>query len=178
LSTNYSLSYTGANLSITPASLTVTANSRSKYYGQTVTFAGTEFTTSTLVSGDSVTGASLSSTGAGSTAAVGSYPITISGATGSGLGNYNISYVSGSLTVNAATPVTMNAPVLLGDGTMQLTFTGGDNGVSYRILGSLDLSTTNWTTLTTVVAGPGGLPAYIDTDATNHTVRFYQTVTP
>jgi len=29
-----------------------------------------------------------------------------------------------------------------------------------------------------VVAGPGGLPAYTDTDATNHAVRFYQTVTP
>jgi len=125
-----------------------------------------------------VTGATLGSTGAASTAAVGSYPITISGATGSGLSNYAIGYVNGTLTVNASTPVTMNAPVLLGDGTIQLTFMGGDNGVSYRILGSLDLSSTNWTTLTTVVAGTNSLPAYIDTDATNHTVRFYQTVTP
>ena len=102
LSANYSLTYHGTNLSITPASLTVTANSTGKAYGQSVTFAGTEFTTSTLVSGDSVTGATLASDGTTNTAIVGSYPITISGATGSGLGNYNISYVSGSLTVSPA----------------------------------------------------------------------------
>ena len=44
----------GPTINVAPATLTVTANSASKSYGQTRTFAGTEFTTSGLVSGDSV----------------------------------------------------------------------------------------------------------------------------
>ena len=39
--------------------MTITANNRSKNYGQTVTFAGTEFTTSGLLNGDTVTSATL-----------------------------------------------------------------------------------------------------------------------
>ena len=43
-------------MTVTPATLTltVTANSATKTYGDTVTFAGTEFTTGGLVNGDSV----------------------------------------------------------------------------------------------------------------------------
>jgi hypothetical protein len=103
LSANYTLNYTGADLTITPASLTVTANSTSKNYGQTVTFAGTEFTSSGLRFSDSVTSAIITSTGATNTAGVGSYPIGISGASGTGLGNYTITYHDGTLTVNPAT---------------------------------------------------------------------------
>ncbi len=50
--------------------LTITASSRSKTYGDTVTFAGTEFTTSGLVNSDTVTSVTLTSTGAGASAAV------------------------------------------------------------------------------------------------------------
>ena len=48
---------------------------------------------------------SLSSTGAAATATVSGSPYAIiaSGAVGSGLGNYTITYVNGSLTVNAGT---------------------------------------------------------------------------
>ena len=45
---------TSASFQITPAPLTVTANNRTKIYGQTVTFAGTEFTTSGLLGPDTV----------------------------------------------------------------------------------------------------------------------------
>jgi hypothetical protein len=57
-----------------------------------------------------------------------------------------------------------------------LTFTGGDARKSYAVQASTDLS--HWTTLTNVVAGTNGLPAFIDAGATNGTMRFYRTMTP
>ena len=42
------------------------------------------------------------STGAPASATVGTYPIVPSAATGTGLGNYTITYVNGTLTVNPA----------------------------------------------------------------------------
>ena len=50
---NYTISYVNGSLTVNPAALTVTANSATKTYGDTVTFAGTEFTTDGLVNGDS-----------------------------------------------------------------------------------------------------------------------------
>ena len=41
---NYTITYVNGSLTVNPAALTITANSTSKTYGQTVTFAGTEFT--------------------------------------------------------------------------------------------------------------------------------------
>src|SRR5947209_15486126 len=84
----------------------MTAQSTSKTYGQRVTFAGTEFTTSGLVNGDTVTSVTLTSTGAAATATVTSpgpnYAIMPSLAQGTGLSNYDIKYANGTLTVNAA----------------------------------------------------------------------------
>ena len=91
-------------LTVSQTALTITANSTSKTYGQTVTFAGTEFSTTGLQAGDSVTSVTLASTGAAATAAVGSYDIVPSDAVGTGLSKYTISYHNGSLTVNQATP--------------------------------------------------------------------------
>jgi filamentous hemagglutinin family protein len=90
---------------ITAASLTITANDQVKDFGDTFTFAGTEFTSSGLFAGDSVTSASLASAGAASGAASSGgtpYPITVSGAVGVGLMNYTISYINGSMTVLGA----------------------------------------------------------------------------
>jgi hypothetical protein len=85
---------------VDPAGLTITANSTSKTYGQNLTFAGTEFTVSGLTNGDSVSSATLTSSGATNTATVGSYAIAVTNAVGGGLANYSISYVAGTLTVN------------------------------------------------------------------------------
>jgi len=100
---NYTISYVSGDLTVNAKSLAITADNATKTYGDVVTFAGTEFTQSGLVNSDSVTSVSLASAGAGATATVGSspYDITASGATGTGLSNYTISYVSGDLTVNA-----------------------------------------------------------------------------
>ncbi len=108
---NYTISYASGALTVSPAPLTITANDRTKTYGQAVVFAGTEFSTSGLLNADTVTSVSLASPGAAATATVAGspYPITPSAAVGSGLGNYTISYASGALTVSpAALTVTAN----------------------------------------------------------------------
>jgi hypothetical protein len=101
---NYNVTLNPGTLTVNPAPLTITANNQSKTYGQTSPFAGTEFTTSGLLNGDAVTSVTLSSAGAAATATVSGspYAITASAAVGSGLGNYSITYKTGSLTVNAA----------------------------------------------------------------------------
>src|SRR5204862_5488025 len=98
-----------------------------KNYGEAFTFTGTEFSTGAgqLKNTDSVASVTLSSAGAAATAGVAGSPYAImaSAATGTGLGNYNISYHDGHLTVHAialditATDQSKN----YGDGT---TFTG------------------------------------------------------
>ena len=97
---NYSISYVNGTLTVNQKALTITADNRSKTYGDTVTFAGTEFTTSGLVNSDTVTSVTLTSSGADAAAFAGSYSITPGNASGSGLANYSISYGDGSLTVN------------------------------------------------------------------------------
>ena len=63
-----------------------------------------------LANGDSVDSVSLASDGAAATASVagGPYAITASAATGTGLANYDITYVDGSLTVDLR-PLTVTA---------------------------------------------------------------------
>jgi hypothetical protein len=108
---NYTISYVDGKLTVKPASLTVTAKDATKIFGQTLTFTGTEFTASGLLNGDTVTSVSLTSPGAAATAtAAGSpYPITPSAAVGTGLGNYTITYVNGSLTVMPEVPPSVGA---------------------------------------------------------------------
>ena len=76
---NYALTATTATTTanITPAGLTITANDVSKTYGETVTFAGTEFTDSGLVNSDTVTSVTLTSAGAAATATVAGSPYAI-----------------------------------------------------------------------------------------------------
>jgi len=102
----YGFSYANnaSAFTVTPKALTITANSFGKAYGTTYSFLGTEFADAGLVNSDTVSGLSLASAGAAGTATVagGPYAITGSGAVGTGLSNYNISYVDGQLTVNPA----------------------------------------------------------------------------
>ena len=82
--------------------MTITADDKSKVYGNTLIFAGIEFTDSGLVNGDTVTGATLTSAGATAAATVAGSPYTIvpGAAVGTGLSNYTITYENGALTVN------------------------------------------------------------------------------
>ncbi len=97
------------------ATLTILANSAGKSFGTLETFGGTAFTQTGLVTanGDSVTGVSETCTGCPATAAVGSYAIVPSAATGTGLSNYNIAYANGSLAVSQATNLVVAAPLVV-----------------------------------------------------------------
>jgi hypothetical protein len=100
---NYDIDYVDGTLTVAPRALTITANDRSKPYGLAVTFAGTEFTTGSLVGSDEVTSVTLASAGAAASATVAApgpaYAVVPSAAVGSGLGNYTLAYVNGTLTV-------------------------------------------------------------------------------
>ncbi len=102
---SYSASSGSATLTVNPKTLTITADDQSKTYGDAVTFLGTEFSTAGLVNSDSVTSVTLTSAGAAGTATVAGspYAIVASAASGTGLGNYTITYVDGALTVGAKT---------------------------------------------------------------------------
>jgi len=111
---NYTISdqaTTQAN--ITPAPLTVTAGDASKTYGETITFAGTEFTSNGLVGNETIGLVQLASAGAAATAGVANSPYAITASDASGgtflPANYSIAYQNGALTVNkAALTVTAN----------------------------------------------------------------------
>ena len=79
--------------------LTITADDRTKIYGQTVIFAGTEFSASGLLNADSRDQRHADERGCRPTATVAGspYPITPRAAVGTGLGNYAITYVDGAL---------------------------------------------------------------------------------
>ena len=87
---------------MSPASLSITAGNTNKVYGQTLTLIG--FTTSGLTNSDTVGSVTLTSGGTTNTAAVGTYAIAATNAVGSGLTNYSLSYVSGTLVVSQASP--------------------------------------------------------------------------
>ena len=108
-STNYTITYVAGNLTVTPAPLTITANSVTRVYGASDPALGVSY--SGFVNGEtsSVLGGTLSvvDSDAAPTTGVGSYAgvITASGPTST---NYTITYVAGNLTVTPA-PLTITA---------------------------------------------------------------------
>jgi len=105
---NYSITYTpnSGTLTVTVATLTITANDDSKTYGQTYTVGSgsTAFSSIGLENGETIGSITTASIGAVNTAAVGSYNIVPSAATGGTFtaSNYAITYTNGTLTVNGA----------------------------------------------------------------------------
>jgi hypothetical protein len=102
---NYVLQFltppTGTFLAVTAAPLTITANSLTKAYGQAAQLG---FTATGLKNSDSVASVTLASDGTAATVVPSAtpYPITVSEAIGTGLSNYTITYVNGTLTVGKA----------------------------------------------------------------------------
>jgi hypothetical protein len=165
---NYTISYQPGILTVNPATLTVTAGNTNKVYGQTVTFAGTEFTSSNLLNGDTVSAVTLTSTGILATAGVAGspYAINATNATGSGLANYTISYQPGILTVNpAALTVTAgNTNKVYGQ---TVTFAGTEFASSNLLNGDAVSTVTLTSTGALATAGVAGSPYVIN--ATNAT---------
>jgi hypothetical protein len=132
---NYTFAQAAGNaaaLAVNPAILTITANNASKTYGDLLTFAGNEFTSSGLQNGETIGDVALTSAGAAAGASVtgGPYTITSNAAIGGSFntGNYAITYKNGSLTVGQAElTVTANDDSKTYNG---LAYTGG-HGVTY-----------------------------------------------
>ena len=172
---NYNISYLNGTLSVGAANLSITASNRSKTYGNTVTFAGTEFTTIGLVNGNTVTSVSLSSSGAVATATVGPYNIVPSNAVGTGLGNYNISYLNGTLTVGPANLTVTANNASRGVGAANPVFTasysGFMNGQTATVLSGSPVFSTTATS-----SSPAGLYPIYDSlgtlTAANYTFSF------
>ncbi|SDU03073.1 filamentous hemagglutinin family N-terminal domain-containing protein [Verrucomicrobium sp. GAS474] len=100
---NYQIAYVDGVDTVNPAPLTIEAGSATKTYGTAQTLSGYGITSGSLYNGDTLSSVTLSSGGTAATASVGAYAVTASNATGSGLGNYQITYVDGVDTVNPAT---------------------------------------------------------------------------
>jgi hypothetical protein len=82
--------------------LVVTANDQTKTKGQTFVFTGSESVAGGLVGGDTISSVAMSSAGSPSGAAVGTYPIVISGVTMTNRTRYRATFVPGTMTVNPA----------------------------------------------------------------------------
>ena len=178
LSANYILNYSGANLAVDPAVLTITANNDSKVYGQTRAYGSgsTAFAALGLQNGETV--GSVTITAIGGTAAnasVGSYQLLASAATGGTFtaSNYQITYLPGSLTVSAA-PAPLGQAIRISDGQLTVSFTGVE-GVTY-----VTQSTTNllgpWSNISTNTPGADG--AWSVSDWANTPGTFYRAVIP
>jgi hypothetical protein len=170
---NYAINYQSAALAVSPAALTLTANGRSKTYGQSVTFAGTEFTTAGLQNSETVGTVTLTSSGAGPTATVAGSPYSIvpSGASGGTFNpaNYTIGYQNGTLTVTQANIVISN-PTIVGQ---TLSFTVPTVvGATYVLEYKNSLADASWTVALTL-AGTGDVVTFTD-DTTSSPARFYR----
>ena len=93
LSSNYTLTYVGANLTITQRPITVSADAKSKVYGNADPALTYQLTSGTLAFSDSISGALTRAAGE----SVGQYDIT-QGTVSAG-GNYNLTFVGAKLSV-------------------------------------------------------------------------------
>ncbi len=169
LSSNYSLTYVGANLTITARAVTVTADALSKTYGAADPALTYKVTAGALVSGDAFSGSLSRAAGEN----VGAYAITQGTLALSS--NYTLTYVGANLTINKATlTVTANnATKVYGQANPAFsdTITGYVNNDPSTVVSGVASLTTNATTASspgayTITASQGTL------GATNYTFAF------
>ncbi|MBU3578129.1 MBG domain-containing protein [Polynucleobacter sp. UK-Kesae-W10] len=131
---NYSITYGSSSLTINPVSLTITqANTSATYTGTTQSFAPTYSLSTSLLGTDNITGFSTN-TQAGTNS--GTYTGTIGGVTGTGLSNYTISYVPGTLTISKA-----NLAITQSSSTVTYNGSSQTSGISYTSSGLLGSDT-------------------------------------
>jgi hypothetical protein len=150
-------------LTITKAALTVTANAQAKTYGQTIPIGAgsTAFTASGLQNSETIGSVSLAISGSPSGAVTNApvsgspYTITPSAATGGtfNAANYNITYVTASLTVNPL-PVGLTGTRLY-DGTASAVFS--ILSITNKAVGT-DVVNIASGSVTLASSGPGSVP--------------------
>ncbi|QJD95219.1 hypothetical protein HH214_04665 [Mucilaginibacter robiniae] len=160
VSTNYVLTYVGAGLTINKAGLTITAENKTKIYGQanpnlTVSYNG-------FVNGDDaskLTTQPMATTTAVNSSPAGTYAITANGAAST---NYVVTYVPGTLTVQAAQPAITLATLpakTYGDGDFSagatstnavtpITYTSTNTAVATIVSGKVHIISAGTTTIT------------------------------
>lgn len=84
--------------------LTITANNQKICSGSISAFDNQNFTVTGLLNNDRVANVKMTSTGSTASSLAGTYPIIPSDAVGTGLNNYRITYVNGTLTKEAPIP--------------------------------------------------------------------------
>jgi hypothetical protein len=180
---NYDITYNTASFTIDQKALSVTANNRTKIYGEVLDLGTGAFATSGLVTGDAVTAVTLTSAGVGAAANVGSYAVVPSAAVGTGLANYTISYVDGSLTVGAKTlsvnAVSGSKTYGAADPAFGWTYAGfvnGQDATSAGITGAASCTRTAGQTVAggpyVITCAPGTLSAANYRFETGHTASF------
>ena len=166
---NYTFAFTNGSLSITSAPLTVTADAKTRVYGQlnptfTAHYSG-------FVNGDDesvLVGTLVGSTSADTNSPVGVYPIGLSGVTAT---NYSIAFVDGALTITPYALVAVADSATNIYGAVSTTFTGMLNGVQTGDNITATFETTN-VTATSVIGAYDIVPVLHDPNSrlTNYTV--------
>ena len=139
LSNDYLITFVSGTLTIELRSVTITADAKSKQYGQADPALTYQVTTGSLIVGDSISGALARNSGSG----VGSYTITQGSLSLSA--NYNLTFVSANLSVTAK-PITITANSLQtkvygeSDPTFQYEITNGSLESGDSLSGSLSRS--------------------------------------
>jgi filamentous hemagglutinin family protein len=149
VSANYSVSFAGANLAVTPALLTFTAQDQTRLYGQSNS--ALTYNVTGLVNGDAfgsvATGAPTLATTASSTSGVGNYDLAVAPGTVTTLNsNYSTLLVDGNISVTPA-PLTITANNLsrdagLANPPLTATYTGLVAGDARSAISGLTLHTT------------------------------------
>jgi len=168
---NYLVSHVNGLLRVTRAPLTVTADNKSKIEGQanpplTMSYSG-------FANGDSVpslTQAPSVATAADILSSPGEYPISVSGGQGA---NYNLTRVSGILTVETNsrfTPIEIN---LANRVTLHIS---GHPGRTYRVEVSTDLEA--WGSFVSIQTDGNGQGTYVETSDPSPGNRYFRIVWP
>ena len=161
-------------VTVSAASLTITADANSKNYGTAITLSNTAFTSSGLQNGQTIGSVTLTASGGtAASAAAGTYTITPSAATGGTFtaSNYSITYDTGTLTVDKVTlTITAAANSKTYDGTTTAAATptitsgslvNGDTGTYSETYDDANVGTTHVLT-----------PSAIITDQSDYTITY------
>jgi hypothetical protein len=171
---NYSFSYVNGNLSITPVTLTVSADNKSRPYGTTNPVLTASY--SGFANGEDtnvLSGCPSLSTAADTNSPLGAYPIQTGAGTLSS-GNYSFTLVDGTLTVDSL-PATLSIRLAGGSpNAVIVSATGVMPSSSYHILISTNLH--DWADNGTVQSTPGGTISF--TNDVSAPAQFYRIYGP
>ncbi len=179
LSSNYTLSFTGASLTITARPITVTADPKTKTYGATDPSLSYQITSGALVAGDSFTGSLTREPGE----SVGSY--AISKDTLALSGNYQLSFVGADLAITKAALTVTAENATREYGVANPTFAGiltgvtnGDDITASYASAATSLSPVGTYPIVPSLADPGDRLSNYDVTLTSGTLTVEDTTAP